>query len=136
MSMKFSRQECLNGLPFPTSEDLPKQGLNLHLLHLLLGRQILSHCATWEAIFFNNSVVFYLICMILNELKLTLFVSFKWAVSKLDNTYVNQHALSFIDFISSRFFIISAWSDHVFLNITLSQFLHLLITSSNLVKYI
>ena len=35
LSMEFSRQEYWSGLPFPISEGLPNQGLNLHLLHLL-----------------------------------------------------------------------------------------------------
>ena len=35
MSMGFPRQEYWSGLPFPSPEDLPIQGSNLHLLHLL-----------------------------------------------------------------------------------------------------
>ena len=33
LSMGFSRQEYWSGVPFPPPEDLPDQGLNLHLLH-------------------------------------------------------------------------------------------------------
>ena len=29
LSMEFSRQECWNGLPFPTPGDLPNQGIKL-----------------------------------------------------------------------------------------------------------
>ena len=38
LSKGFSRQEYWSGLPFPSPEDLPTQGLNLGLLHC---RQIL-----------------------------------------------------------------------------------------------
>ena len=34
LSMGFSRQEYWNGLPFPSSEDLPDQGSNPHLLQV------------------------------------------------------------------------------------------------------
>ena len=34
LSMGFSRQEYLSGLPCPPPEDLPTQGSNPHLLHL------------------------------------------------------------------------------------------------------
>ena len=44
LSMGFSRQEYLSGLPFPTLGDLPHQGLNSRLLHIsCIGRQILYH---------------------------------------------------------------------------------------------
>ena len=46
-SMGFSRQEYWSGLPFPSPRDLPNPGDNPHLLHC---RQILYHCATWEAL--------------------------------------------------------------------------------------
>ena len=35
LSMGFSRQECWSGLPFPPPGDLPAQGVNLCLFHLL-----------------------------------------------------------------------------------------------------
>ena len=35
LSMGFSRQEYWHGLQCPAPEDLPTQGLNPHLLHLL-----------------------------------------------------------------------------------------------------
>ena len=47
--MGFSRQEYWSGLPFPPPGALPTQGLNSSLLCLLHCRQILYHCATWEA---------------------------------------------------------------------------------------
>ena len=47
LSMGFSRQEYCSGLPLPSPGIfLPNHGLNPHLLP---GRQILYHCATWEA---------------------------------------------------------------------------------------
>ena len=46
LSMEFSRQEYLNGLPFPTPEDLPWTCV---LCVFCVGRLILYHWATWEA---------------------------------------------------------------------------------------
>ena len=46
LSMEFSRQEYLNGLPFPTPGDLPRTCV---LCVSCIGRQILYHWATWEA---------------------------------------------------------------------------------------
>ena len=44
LSMGFSRQEYLSGLPFPTLGDLPHQGLSSRLLHTsCIGRQTLYH---------------------------------------------------------------------------------------------
>ena len=43
LSMWFFRQEYCNGLPFRSLEDLPTQGLNLHLLHWQVGSLPLSH---------------------------------------------------------------------------------------------
>ena len=40
LSVAFSRQEYWNGLPFPSSGDLPNPGIKLNLLHC---RQILYH---------------------------------------------------------------------------------------------
>ena len=42
--MGFPRQEYWNGMPFPSPGDLPSP----RNLHLLLGRQICYHWATWE----------------------------------------------------------------------------------------
>ena len=47
--MGFSRQKYWSGLPFPSLRIFLAQGLNLSLLHLLIGRQILYHSTTWEA---------------------------------------------------------------------------------------
>ena len=46
LSMKFSRQEYLSGLLFPSPGDLPNLGSNSRLLHC---RWILYHWVTWEA---------------------------------------------------------------------------------------
>ena len=50
LSMGFSRQEYRSELPFPPPEDCPDPGVELCLLYLLLGRQILYHCAKWETL--------------------------------------------------------------------------------------
>ena len=47
--MGFPRQECWSGLPFPTPGDLPHPGIELTSCVSYSGRQILYHCATWEA---------------------------------------------------------------------------------------
>ena len=47
MSMEFSRQEHWSRLPFPTPGDLPDPGIIFCIS--CIGRQILYHCATWEA---------------------------------------------------------------------------------------
>ena len=47
----FPRQEYWSGLPCPSPGDLPDPGSNPHLL---LGRQILYHWATWEALYKNS----------------------------------------------------------------------------------
>ena len=50
LSMEFSRQEYWNGLPSPPPGDLPDSGIEPpSLTSLAFGRQILYHCATWEA---------------------------------------------------------------------------------------
>ena len=55
LSMEFSRQEYWSGLPFSFPGDLPYLGTELRVPTLHLGlphcRQILYHCATWEAPF-------------------------------------------------------------------------------------
>ena len=43
LSMGFPRQEYWTGLPFPSSGDLPNQGLNLCLLHWQADSLLLSH---------------------------------------------------------------------------------------------
>ena len=51
LSMEFSRQEYWNGLPFPPPGDLPNPGIELaSLASCFTDRQILHHCATWEAL--------------------------------------------------------------------------------------
>ena len=50
LSMGFSRQEYWSGLPFPSPGDLPNPGTEARLSCVsCTGRQILYHCATWEA---------------------------------------------------------------------------------------
>ena len=48
LSVEFSRQEYWSGFPFPTPGDLPHPGIKPQVS--CIGRQILSHCTTWEAI--------------------------------------------------------------------------------------
>ena len=43
LSMGFSRQEYLSGLPFPPPGDLPVPGIKPHLLHWLTDSLALSH---------------------------------------------------------------------------------------------
>ena len=45
LSVGFLRQEYWSGLPCPSPGGLPDPGIEAHLL---LGRQILYHGATWE----------------------------------------------------------------------------------------
>jgi len=46
----FSRQEYWSGLPFPSPGDLPDSGIKATSLYIFCtGRQVLYHCATWEA---------------------------------------------------------------------------------------
>ena len=45
----FSRQEYWSGLPFPSPRDLPDPGIEPASCVSCTGRQILYHCATWEA---------------------------------------------------------------------------------------
>ena len=49
LSMVFSKQEYWSGLPFPSPEMFPTQGLNPPLWCLLHCRWILYHRVTWEA---------------------------------------------------------------------------------------
>ena len=47
----LSRQEYWSGVPFPSPGDLPNQRIELSSCVSFIGRQILYHCATWEASF-------------------------------------------------------------------------------------
>jgi len=47
LSKESSRQEYWSGLPFPTPGDLPYPGIEPCVSGI--GRQILYHCAIWEA---------------------------------------------------------------------------------------
>ena len=49
LSMEFSRQEYCSGLPFPTPGDLPVPRIEPVSWISCIGRQILYHCANWEA---------------------------------------------------------------------------------------
>ena len=50
LSMEFSRQEYWSGLPFPSPGDLPDTGIETQVSYIsCISRQILYHCATWEA---------------------------------------------------------------------------------------
>ena len=51
-SMEFPRQEFRSGLPFPPPGDLPNRGIKTASL-ISLTRQILYHCATWEALIYT-----------------------------------------------------------------------------------
>ena len=44
----FPGQEFWSGLPFPTPGDLPDQGLNCHLLHLLQTDRVFTTDASWK----------------------------------------------------------------------------------------
>ena len=46
LSVEFPRQESWSGLSFPSPGDLPDPGSNPYLL---LVRQFLSHCTSWES---------------------------------------------------------------------------------------
>ena len=50
LPMRFSRQEYWNGLPFPSSGDLPDPGIEpASLASPVLKGRFFHHCATWEA---------------------------------------------------------------------------------------
>ena len=55
--VEFSRQEYWSGLPFPTGGDLHAAGIEPMSRVPCTGRQILHHCATWEAP--NNGLIEY-----------------------------------------------------------------------------
>ena len=47
----FSKQVYWRGLPFPPAGDLPDLGTELlSLVSFCIGRWVLYHCATWEAL--------------------------------------------------------------------------------------
>ena len=48
LSVGFSRQEHWSGLPFPSPGHLPNPRIEPQSISCI-GRQILSHCTTWEA---------------------------------------------------------------------------------------
>ena len=51
LSMGFSRQGYWSGLPFPSPGDLPHLGMEPSISWVsCIGRRILYHCATWEAL--------------------------------------------------------------------------------------
>ena len=51
LSMAFSRQVYWNGLPFHSPGYLPNRGIKSASLAIsCIGRRILYHCATWEAL--------------------------------------------------------------------------------------
>ena len=49
LSMGFSKQEYWSGLPFPPPGDSPNPGIKPPSPVSPAGRQVLYHCATWEA---------------------------------------------------------------------------------------
>ena len=51
LSMGFPRQEYWNGLPFPSSGDLPDPGIKSDPGIYCISRWILYHWTTWEAQF-------------------------------------------------------------------------------------
>ena len=61
LSVGFPRQEYWSALPFPSPMDITEQESNLHLLNC---RQILYHCATWEALHEGRGN--YLFCSLLS----------------------------------------------------------------------
>ena len=54
LSMEFSRQEYWSRLPFSPQGDLTDPGIELASCISCIGRQILYHCATWEAHYFHE----------------------------------------------------------------------------------
>ena len=51
-SVEFPSQEYRSGLPFPTPGDLRNPGIKpMSLFVSCIGRQVVYHCATWEAHF-------------------------------------------------------------------------------------
>ena len=57
LSMEFSRQEYQNGLPFPTSEDLPNLGIEPTSPESLIGRQILLTVPPGKPFSFDSKVI-------------------------------------------------------------------------------
>ena len=54
LPMKFFRQEYWSGLPFPPLGDLPDPGVEPTSCISCIGRQVLYHCTTWEALIFTS----------------------------------------------------------------------------------
>ena len=50
LPMGFPKQEYLSGLPFPTPGDLPNPEVKPASLVFCISKQILYHCASWEAL--------------------------------------------------------------------------------------
>ena len=50
LPMEISRQEYWRELPFPTPGNLSNPGIQLESCISCIGRQILYHCITWEAL--------------------------------------------------------------------------------------
>ena len=80
LSMGFSRKEYWNRLPFPPPGDLPDlRDRTCTSCVSCIGRQILYHCATWDAlvtlIFIDN----------LSLKMVIIFVYLFWSLSKFPN---------------------------------------------------
>ena len=58
LSMGFARHEDWSGLLFLTLGDLPDPGIEPKSL-VCIGRQILYHCATWEA-----QILYTVLCLV------------------------------------------------------------------------
>ena len=59
--MGLSRQEYWSGLPFPSPADLPNPGIESGVsCRSCIGKQILYHWATWEALYLQFSSVQWL----------------------------------------------------------------------------
>ena len=60
LSMQFPRQEYWSGLPCPPPQYLPEPGIKLaSLASFCIGRQILQHRATWEALSFSTMMTYH-----------------------------------------------------------------------------
>ena len=60
LSMEYSRQEYWSGLPFLSPGDLPDLDTETECLVFCIERQILYHCATWEAHLYIHKIVTFL----------------------------------------------------------------------------
>ena len=60
LSMRFSRQECCSGLPFPPPGDLPDLGIEpASLMSPELAGRFITTIATWEALKPSSCAFFY-----------------------------------------------------------------------------